>query len=623
MVRLAVRDIALITALSSALVTLLIVLTGRSEASIYLLTLPPVVAIGALTFIIVTTHKPATSTLPTLPQTVMLAFPSIVFIGAMILFWYATATGSRTVPFYIGAGVLGTGVLLQIAFASETDLVPAVLLGQILVLAFVVRFAAFATTTGYIGLDTWSHLPMYVTGIVTDGSLASLTGSKYLYAPLYHLVITATALLAGVSPRVALWLSIGLVVPLTTTLVLYNIATSLLSLRWALFAVALYSFSAHTILWGIYLVPTSLGLVYTLILLFLLIWIIEEGYSIRSTGLFIVFSFSIIFTHQVSAVIAAIFIGTALITPIGLVLTRTLPHTTSVNLIWLFVPFIGVLSVLLVITPYSDSSLGFAERTFLFLHEAYLTEFGWLNLAIELRAPEGDYGLRPPLSPTYLLDASGLVLLFAGGTIGIFAALQRATQSWLALICLIVGLSTVAIGTPAVGLQNFLPSRWFVFLYIPLVLLCALGIHWGVNRANRTTATVALVVFCLLFPTVMTLAGPATIDSPTFPEERITYTYTHAELTAIETIGHQTTTTIGTDVLTVEVLTRTETASAAIAAPEAQDQEVIIYRESYADQPALFDDVGADVYATTTTEHRYCGTRSITYDNGAALACAT
>lgn len=623
MARIDVQDIALLVACSSAFVTLLILFTGRLEASVYLLTLPPVITIGAITFVVATARKSAPSTLPSLPQSVTMALPSIVFIGAAILFWHATATGSRTVPFYIGAGLLGTAVLLQIAFANETDFVPSVLLGQILVLALVVRFAAFATTSGYIGLDTWSHLPAYVAGIVTDGSLESLADSKYLYAPLFHLVITATALLADVSPRVALWLSIGLVVPVMTTLVLYTVATSLLPLRWALFAVALYSFSDHAILWGIYLVPTSLGLVYTLVLLFLLVRIIDNGYSLRSTGLFIAFSLALILTHQVSSVIAAVFIGTALIAQAVPSLTRVLPQTTSANLIWLFIPFVGVLSLLLVITPYSDTGLGFAERTFLFLRETYLTEFGWLNLAIELRAPEGDYGLRPPLSATYMLDASGLLLLFAVGTIGVFAALQRATHSWLALVCVVVVLSVVAIGTPAVGLQNFLPSRWFAFLYVPLVLLCALGVHWGISHINRTTATVALVVFCFLFPSVMALAGPATIDSPTFPEERITYAYTATELTALETISQHTTTQIGADVLTVEVLTRTETASAAIAAPENQDQDVVIYRESYADQPVLFDDVGADVYETTTTERQYCGTRSIAYDNGAALACVS
>ncbi|MFC7007322.1 hypothetical protein [Halalkalicoccus salilacus] len=621
MVRLDARDLALLVALGSALFALLIVATSRSAAPVYLLTLPPVVTGGALTFAAVVARDPADPVRPALPRPVTMTLPSVVLVGALVLSWYATTAGSRTVPFYLGAGLLGTGVLLQIAFVSEDDLSPTVLLGQVLVIALVVRFAALATTAGYIGLDTWSHVPTYVAGIAADGSLESLSESKYYYAPLYHLTVVATVLLADVSPRLALWLSIGLVVPIVTTSLLYVLGTSVLTPRWATFAAALYAFSDHAILWGIYLVPTSLGLVFTLGLLVPLFRIVREGYSARSIVLFVAFSLGLVFTHQVSSVIAATIVGMAVLAQVGPSLARVVPRAGSVNLLWLFVPFVCVLAVLLTITPYTGSSLGFAERTLLFLRETYLAEFGWLNLAIELGAPEADYGLRPLTSPTYLLEASGLLLFAAAGTVGTLVALRRATHVWLTLVCAAGALSVVAIGTPAVGLQNFLPSRWFAFLYVPLALLCALGLQWSVRRIDPATATVALVVFCALFPGVMALAGPATIDSPTFPEERITYSYSRAELAALETISRQTTTPIGTDVLTVEVLTRTETAPAEIAAPEDADQEVLLYRESYADRPALFDDVGADVYETTTTERRYCATRSITYDNGAAHAC--
>lgn len=199
-----VRDVALLLALGSTLFGLSIVLTSRSAAPVYLLTLPPVVAGGALTFAVVTTRNPADYGRPTLPRPVAMALPSVVLIGTLVLSGYATIAGSRTVPFYLGAGALGTGVLLQIALVDENDFSPTVLLGQVLVIALVVLFAALATTTGYIGLDTWSHVPTYVTGIAADGSLEALSDSKYYYAPLYHLSVVATVLIADVSPRIAL-----------------------------------------------------------------------------------------------------------------------------------------------------------------------------------------------------------------------------------------------------------------------------------------------------------------------------------------------------------------------------------------------------------------------------------
>lgn len=621
MARPAARSAALAVATVSAAAAVAIVVVGGSAAPVYLLTLPPIVTAGALTFAALVTRSPNDPDLPTVPRSVAMALPTAVLLGAGTLLLYAVRSGGRTVPFYLGAGLLGTAVLLQIVFVDEAHLSPTVLLGQVLALALVVRFAALVTTPGYIGLDTWSHVPTHATGILDAGSLEPLEGNKYYYAPIYHLAVVATALLVDVPPRTGLWLSIGLGVPIATTLLVYVGGRSLLPARWATFAAALYAFSDHAILWGIYPVPTSLGLVFTLALLVLLLRIVREGYSPRRIVLFGLFFLALTFTHQVSSVIAATVVGAAVVAQVGTPLLRTGSRVRTVNVVWLFVPFVCVLAVLLTVTPYTGTDLGFAERTLLFLSETYADEFGWLNVAVELRAPESDYGLRPPASPTYFVDALGLLLLAVAATVGTLVTLRRPTHAWLALGCAAAALAVVAIGTPSVGLRNFLPSRWFAFLYAPLVLLCARGVEWGVRRVDPLPAAVALVVLCLLFPGAMALAGPATVESPAFPEERLTYSYSAAELAGMEAIAQHTTTPIGADVLTVEVLTRTGTGPARIAAPEDADQEVLLYRESYADRPALFDDVGADVYETTTTERRYCEQRSVAYDNGAVRAC--
>jgi hypothetical protein len=619
--RFAARGAGLTVATVGVAATVAIVVFGGSAAPVYLLTLPPIVTAGALAFVVLVAREPTDLGLPTVPRSVAMALPSAVFLGAGVLLAYAVRSGGRTVPFYLGAGLLGTAVLLQITFVDEADLSPAVLLGQVLALALVVRFAALVTTPGYVGLDTWSHVPTHAIGILAEGSLEPLVGNKYYYAPIYHLAVVTTALLADVTPRIALWFSIGLAVPVATTLLIYAAGTTLLSVRWATFAAALYAFSDHAILWGIYPVPTSLGLVFTLGLLVPLLGILRDGYSVRQVVLFGSFLLALVLTHQVSSVIAATIVGAAVVAQAASPLSRIGARVRTVNVVWLFVPFVCVLAALLTVTPYTGTDLGFAERTLSFLTETYADEFGWLDVAIELGVPEADYGLRPLESPTYLLDALGLLLLAGAGTVGALIGLRRPTHAWLALVCAAVALAVVAIGTPSVGLRNFLPSRWFAFLYAPLVLLCARGVEWSVRRADPRTAVAAVVLLCLLFPGAMALSGPATVESPAFPEERLTYAYSSTELAGMEAVARQTRTPIGADVLTVEVLTRTETAPARIAAPEDADQEVLLYRESYPDRPALFDDVGADVYETTTTERRYCEDRSISYDNGAVRAC--
>ena len=594
---------------------------GRAGASVYVRTLPPVVALGALAYIALAGREPA-SRGRRLPRPISLAMPSVVLFGSAALLVFGLLSGGRTPGFHLASVLLGSLVLLQIAFSHETDLSPPVLLSQVIALALSVRLTVLLTTPGYVGLDTWSHMPTHVEGIHAAGSLSPLEGNKYYVAPLYHLLIVATVLAADLPVRLATILSVGLAVPVATTLLVYHLGRTLLSVRWAAFAAGAFTLSGPAVLWGIYPVPTSVGLVLVAALFVSLLRIVRVGYRIEELVLFATLFSGLVFTHQLSSAVAATVVGAAVLAQFALLVPRLLARSRPrpVNVLPLFVPFVVLLLAIWTVTPFTGTEYSFLDRSLLFLRETLGTQAGWLTPAIELRAPEADYGLRPPGGWTYYTEALGLLALSLVGTVGAFVALKRRAHAPLSVLLATLALGTVAVVTPALGLENFLPSRWIAFLLLPLSVLAAAGLAWLAPRLSPTGGVVLLVALCLVLPGAMVLSTPGTVEDPTH-EDRVAFSFSEPELAAVETLGERTTTPPGTDFLYAEVFDRTETAPSRIAAPEGADQQVILYRESTSERPALYDEVGADVTATTIHEGTYCADRSVAYDSGAVRAC--
>ena len=596
---------------------------GRPGASVYVRTLPPVVALGALAYLMLAEREPgAGNPGPRLPRPVSMALPSLVLVGSAALLAVGVLAGGRGAGFHLASVLLGSLVFAQIAFVRERRLSATVVLSQVIALALAIRLTVLLTTPGYVGLDTWSHMPTHVEGILAAESLEPLEGNKYYFAPLYHLLIVATALAGDIPVRLATVLSVGLVVPVATTLLAYLLGRTLLSARWAAFAAGAFTFSGPAVLWGIYPVPTSVGLLLVAALFVSLLRIVQVGYRIEELTLFATLFGGLIFTHQVSSAIAATVVGAAVLAQFALALPRLVARgrPRPVNVLPLFVPFVVLLLAIWTVTPFTGTEYSFLDRSLLFLRETLGTQAGWLTPAIELRAPEAEYGLRPPGDWTYYTEAVGLLALSLLGTVGAFLALERRGHAHLSVLLATLALGAVAVVTPALGLENFLPSRWVAFLFLPLSVLTAAGLAWLRPRLPATGGAVLLVVLCLVLPGAMVLSTPGTVEDPTH-EDRVVFAFSESELAAVETLGERTTTPLGTDFLYAEVFDRTETAPSRIAAPENADQQVILYRENTSERPALYDEVGADVYATTVDEGTYCADRSVAYDGGAVRAC--
>ncbi|WP_423747298.1 hypothetical protein V5735_24100 (plasmid) [Haladaptatus sp. SPP-AMP-3] len=515
-------------------------------SQIYIKTIPIFLGLGcALYLLAVRNNRASPYAYPSVSRSVAQLLSIIGFVIMTVMVIEALHAGERSPLFHILSGGTGTLILLQILFVDDEDFRPSLLLIQILSLAFVIRFMALYTTQTYIGIDIWTHMTQLAQGVYNQHSLAAMNGNKHIAAPLYHLLVVSASMLYDVSLRNALYLSVGVVMPMSILLV-YGAAKLMTPIRWAVFAAMLYSFSDYFFEWGIHLIPTSHGLLFFIAIIFGLLRIMQLDYDARDFGLLVFLSVAIILTHQVSTFIMLVVLLSGLLAQ--LLLRSNLLQATAqrpgkyrkreqVNLAGLLTFDLGLMTFMWSFTPYNGNS--FMETVLLYLEETLVSSAGFLQLA---ENNSNAISLPPPTFTqqvvTYI-DTMGFLILFGLTVVGCLYILRRKrmTHSQFTLLFATVVMTVFTLGLPMFGIRNFIPQRWFAFLYVPMAILAAFGVKYLVNNLNRQILVATLLVVAMLYPSVMVISSHGTIDSPLFPDEQGQLTYTESEIVAVHTIG--------------------------------------------------------------------------------------
>lgn len=521
-------------------------------SQIYIQTIPIVLGLATTLYLLTIRSNRSATQLPALPSTAARLLPTAVFTGIAAMILVAVFAGERSVHFYDLAGVAGSLILFQILFTRERDFNPALVLAQVVGLAIVVRFAALYTTSGFIGIDIWTHIPRLAGSILQERSLSAIATDKHFAAPFYHLLVVTSSILFDVSLRNALYLSLGVVMPFSVLFV-YAITKLLVPVRWAVLATMLYSVGDYVIEWGIHLIPTSHGLVLFLGVIYSLVRIMQIEYNVRDFVLLVLFTVAVILTHQVSSFIMLVVIGSGLlaqfILKLDLFQTSPLdPHIfrtmNPVNLVGLLAFDIGLITFMWSFTPYNGNS--FLETVLSYLAETVASSAGFMNLAGGTSSPSSAAGgaQGPSLLEQIItyVDTLGFLILLCATIVGCLYVLhrQRAKHSVFTLLFATTVMVVFVLGLPLFGIRNFIPQRWFAFLYVPMAILSAVGIRHLARTLNRRIFIVCLLLLSAGYPAVMVMSSNGTIDSPVFPNERERLSYTEAEVDAVSTIGQMT-----------------------------------------------------------------------------------
>ncbi|QLD87120.1 hypothetical protein HWV23_15775 [Natronomonas halophila] len=573
-----------------------------------------------------------------LPRAVIGYLPSFVFAGLAGLVLLTYSMGGRTTPVYLLTGAIGATILAQILVVDDEALVPGLVLVQILVAAVVIRMTALFLTPGFIGVDIWTHVPVYITGIVEAESLSAISDSKYIMAPLYHTLGAIGALTFG-SVRTGMYLSAGLLLPLSALFV-YTTGKLFVPVRWALLATALFAFADQFIRWGIHIIPTSLGLVFFLGALYCVTKLYYTD-DLWLVGLLFVFSLATVFTHQVSTAILLVFLGAAAVT---VAVTQLLGTRHGRATTWSTVGIVGVFVVTLAVTILSWlNTPWFGDQPFLLqmldtLQRVFTTDAGFLNLAGDGGSGGGAESADLFAQSIPFIEWFGFALLLLMAVVGGLAMLRMEMPPELTLTYLLsaAAMFVIVFGFSLFGIRAIMPGRWLAFMYAVFALIGAAGLYHLSQNASRRVLLVILVVVAVGYPMTMVVTEKATLDSPAFDEEYPRYSYTESEIAAAETIStiHSTESDLIIDSdhpyqtlykalggYTARVVELEETGSVS--------PRPVIYRDYQTYGPAVFHEATATeaerpVESSTVDPDRVCPpTRNHVYANDAVKMCTT
>jgi len=476
---------------------------------------------------------------PRLSPRVIGYLPSATIAGLAAVVVVTFVSGGRTIPVYLLTGLVGSAILAQLLLIGEDDLSPGLVLAQILVAAVVIRLTALFVTPGYIGVDIWTHGPVFIDGIVESGSLEPIAESKYSMAPLYHLIGAAGALVFG-SVRTGLYLSLGLLVPLSAIFV-YSAGTLLVPARWALVATTLYVFADQAIRWGLHVIPTSLGLVFFLGALYAVtkLFFADDLWVI---ALLAACSLATVFTHQVSTAVVLVLLGVAS----GSVLfSYALDGQRGIHSVRSVAAIVGTFLFTFVVTIASWSvTPWYGDLPFLWqILETFTTtvstDAGFLNLAGGGTggAGTGSAGLMGEIIP--FVQWFGFAVLLLAVVVGGLAMLRMENPTGATLTFLVAGAAmfVIVFGFSLFGVRTIMPGRWIAFMYALFAIVGATGLYYLSQHASRRVLIVVLLLVTVGYPSSMVVAEKATLDSPAFEDEYARFSYTESELAALETIG--------------------------------------------------------------------------------------
>lgn len=636
-----------LAAVLGLVIALLLVPLRFFAAQVFIKTIPLFLGAACGLYLLAVYRDEYRNTLPGFPSAVTFSLPSLVIVGLTAMVLLVAQQGVRSVGFFALAAATGSLVILQILFARERDFHAGILLFQIVCFAFVFRFSALYATPGLIGIDIWTHVTGLADPIYQEGSLQAIADNKHYTSPFYHLLVVAAAHLYEVPLRAGLYLSLGLVMPLSILLV-YATTNLLVPGRWAVLAATLYAIGDYVMLWGIHLIPTSLGLVFFLAILYILVRIMRIEFAGRDFALLVLLSVAVILTHQVSTFIMLVLLGSAFLAQVAFKLGPFGFHQLNpdvyraqrpVNMIGLVVFDFGFTIFMWSLTPFRRDT--FLATVLTWFQETLAEGAGFLNLASP--GATGDDGGGAAAGPTVLdqvvqyLDVLGFLLLLGFTFAGCLYVIhrERTQQSVFTLLLATAVMLVFVLGLPIFGIRNFIPGRWFAFLYAPMAILAVIGVRHFARRLGTGTVLACLLVLALVYPAGMVLASPSSPDNPVFSNHHEQLAYNEAELAAVSTIREMTGGPGEGDIRPDQILytdhpyqtvfrrTGTHYAEAAtINESEPVDHRVTVYRSAQSTEATFFRDASGVGRIHNVEEERICRpVQASVYANGDVTMC--
>jgi len=392
------------------------------------------------------------------------------------------------------------------------------ILVQVMLLGVSIAWSQLLIFPSLLGIDPWYHSTLTST-VVNEGFLPE--GFSYSKLPLFHLMVAATSLIAGLPYKLAAMLSVSLGQIICNALFVFLIACHLFrSYRTGLLAALMVIVANHHIYMSYWSIPTGFAAVFIPIALYLLFFKFGDRSRPSYSFLYILVLAAIILTHTITAMCMAILL---FVSWGALVIYRAYKHSGKDSNASLMRP-IGFTVAMFAWWTFASGSI-----TTL----AILIEWGF-SIDVFVKTPEEfqGYAAIVPLGEQLFYNL-GMFLFFAFSFIGVFYMIsQRRSSSSFAMAW--VGMAPLAIGFfSLISKHAVVEHRWWYFAQILLSIPLAVAIYIVGTWKSRGPLHLYSFVFgfVVLLSILMIMSPPANVDNLSFfPNSHMRYAPTEAEL---------------------------------------------------------------------------------------------
>ena len=430
-----------------------------------------------------------------------------ITLSLSLLSWHSQ-NYTRPLIFFILMGISCVLIICQIMFYGIQKHVYVILL-EILIIGLVLRASIYFEFPTVYGYDPFFH----ITGIQSIETQGFITSQLENYAnfPYTHILASVIDQMTNVGAKAA-YFTIS-IIEIIGALFIFIIAKKLTNTTIGLISALIIVVAPYNLNWGYWIIPMTLGLVFFIIVLYLLI-VREEHQSIKISVLLLFFCFSSILVHTIASF--AILVILLLLFACHL-FYRFFVKTEdggkkpfgSINLIILFGITLFSYWMFVYRSPGVDLFSSFIR--------SLVNSFSRMDM--------GAVG-SVTLAPTYnamsifLRDLPFIILLFFalfGSMLLLNQKLDRKKFSWV-----FVGLAITLFlyGAGFLGISAVLPDRWFAFAEIILVIPAAYAIYLLVfiqTNRKRQVILSAVIIFIFAFSSITSPLNNG--DNPLYAKE--------------------------------------------------------------------------------------------------------
>jgi hypothetical protein len=361
-----------------------------------------------------------------------------------------------------------------------------VLLLEILLIAFSLRFGLLYELPSLYGVDPWRHMSM-VEEWASAGHISHITEyfyTEYADFPVMHLNIMVTRIITLLSPKDSYYLSIGLFY-VASIMFVFLLGRSLINTKIGLLAALLISINMSHISWGVLLVPASFG-----VCIFIAIcWLSFKGtFNLPFVLILIAMSVVLMFTHPLAALATAVALSLFYIAN-GVYRRVYKTDVEKMNIRFNFV----VLFWVLMLATWINASYS-AERSL------FESVFGALVNSLRTEVEVTGTAFEPSATPLGPLNRIGFLIFISIIVIGALSWLwQKAISSKrAAILTAILGLAVITFVLPFINIGNLFSARWLLYVSVLGVVVAVQGIM-ALSRLLRGRVMKSLGIVLILF----------------------------------------------------------------------------------------------------------------------------